>query len=59
MVVSFFTFLLYLLSGVVWLTLTEVGAALCMGSNPTYGIASETTAITLPLSFDNVSVGQL
>ena len=48
-------FILYLLTGLTWLTLVEIGGALCSGSNPAYSISSNTASITLPISLDNVS----
>eukprot|EP01036_Dinobryon_divergens_P033219 gene33219-42956_t len=54
-VVTVVTFLLYLLTGVLWLIMTEVGGALCMGSNPAYSIASNNAAIKMPIPFDNTT----
>jgi len=51
---SLFSFSLYLIVGLTWTAVVEIGGALCDSSNPAYSIASNTGDIQLPITFDNV-----
>mmetsp|Transcript_31827 Transcript_31827/g.43432 ORF Transcript_31827/g.43432 Transcript_31827/m.43432 type:complete len:269 (-) Transcript_31827:1131-1937(-) len=55
-VFGLFSFSLYLLVGVVWTVLVELGGALCDSDNPAYSIASNTGNIRLPIKLDNTTV---